>query len=284
MDFYYKSNNLNLKNIKMKASVIISFYQKIEYLKLVLAGFERQSEREFEIIIADDGSNSSISNQIEELSRVISYPVLHVWQEDKGFRKNKILNRAVASSNSDYIIFVDGDCVPHFRFVEEHFKSSERKICFTGRRVNLSQKFTDKLKEGNVKKGYLEKNLHLMIFDGLFGKSNYVEKGFYVKNNFLRKIFNRKKRGLLGCNFSLFKEDLLSINGFDERYEAPSIGEDSDIQFRLELNGVKIKSLNNIAVQYHLYHKLQPRLKKNLDLFNNIKSEKTAFTKFGIKK
>ena len=61
MDFYYKSNNFNLKNIKMKASVIISFYQKIEYLKLVLAGFERQSEREFEIIIADDGSNSSIS-------------------------------------------------------------------------------------------------------------------------------------------------------------------------------------------------------------------------------
>jgi glycosyltransferase involved in cell wall biosynthesis len=268
----------------MKASVIISFYQKIEYLNLVLAGFERQTERDFEIIIADDGSNSSVVNQIEELSRAISFPVLHVWHEDRGFRKNKILNRAVVSSNSDYLIFIDGDCVPHFRFVEEHLKSSNREICSTGRRVNLSQKFTDKLREEKVQKGYLEKNINLMVFDGLFGKSNYVEKGFYVKNNFLRKIFNKKKRGLLGCNFSLFKEDMLSINGFDERYEAPSIGEDSDIQFRLELNGVKIKPLNNIAVQYHLYHKLQPRLQKNLDLYNKIKSEKFTFTKFGIKK
>ena len=267
----------------MNASVIISFYKNIKYLKLVLSGFERQSERDFEIIIADDGSESTVGNQIEELSRVISFPVSQVWQEDKGFRKNKILNRAIDSSNSDYIIFVDGDCVPHFKFVEEHLTNCERGFCLTGRRVNLSQKFTDKLKEGNVKKGYLEKKLHLMILDGLFGKSNYVEKGFYVKNNFLRKIFNEKKRGLLGCNFSLFKKDLLSINGFDERYEAPSIGEDSDIQFRLELNGVKIKSLNNIAVQYHLYHKLQPRLQKNLDLFNQIKSENIFFTKHGIK-
>jgi len=267
----------------MKTSVIISFYQNIEYLKLVLAGFERQTERDFEIIIADDGSDSSVINQIEELSRVVSFPVLHIWQEDKGFRKNKILNRAIESSNSDYLIFVDGDCVPHIRFVEEHLKSSKKKICLTGRRVNLSQKFTGKLSVEKVTNGFLDKNILSMIIDGLFGKSNYVEKGFYVKSNFLRKFFNKKKRGLLGCNFSLFKEDLLSINGFDERYEAPSIGEDSDVQFRLELNGIKIKSLNNIAVQYHLYHKLQPRLQKNLDLFNKSKSEQTAFTKFGIK-
>lgn len=267
----------------MKASVIISFYQNIEYLKLVLAGFERQTERDFEIIIADDGSDENIIHKIEELSKQIPYSLIHVWQEDKGFRKNKILNKAIESSNADYIIFVDGDCVPHFKFVEEHLNYSGKKICLTGRRVNLSKKISDKLSVENVSTGYLDKNILSMIIDSLFGKSNYVEKGFYVKNNFLRKIINKKKRGLLGCNFSLFKEDLLSINGFDERYEAPSIGEDSDVQFRLELNGIKIKSLNNIAVQYHLYHKLQPRLQKNLDLFNKIKSEQTAFTKFGIK-
>ncbi len=268
----------------MNASVIISFYKNIEYLKLVLAGFERQTERDFEIIIADDGSDENVTHQIEDLSKQISFRLIHVWQEDKGFRKNKILNGAIVTSNSDYLIFVDGDCVPHIKFVEEHLKSSEKKICLTGRRVNLSQKFTGKLSVENISTGYLDKNIFSMALDGLFGKSNYVEKGFYVKNNFLRKFFNKKKRGLLGCNFSLFKQDILSINGFDERYEAPSIGEDSDIQFRLELNGIKIKSLNNIAVQYHLFHKLQPRLQKNIDLFNLVKSEMTAFTKFGINK
>jgi hypothetical protein len=91
-----------------------------------------------------------------------------------------------------------------------------------------------------------------------------------------------KKRGILGCNFSIHKKDLLNINGFDERYEAPSIGEDSDIQFRLELTGVQIKSLNNIAVQYHLYHKLQERPQKNLDLFQEVKKMRLSFTPFGI--
>ncbi len=76
---------------------------------------------------------------------------------------------------------------------------------------------------------------------------------------------------------------MLNINGFDERYEAPSIGEDSDVQFRLELNRVKIFSLNHIAVQYHLYHKLLERPQENLTLFNKIKEEKLTFTPFGIK-
>jgi len=268
----------------MKTSLIISFYQKIEYLKLVLAGLERQTERMFEIIIADDGSDSSVVNQVEELTKEISFRVIHVLQEDKGFRKNKILNSAIVSSNTNYLIFIDGDCVPHSRFVEEHLNYKNEKTCLTGRRVNLSQKFTNKLTIEKVRENYLEKNFHSMIIDGLFGKSDYVEKGFYVKNNFLRKQFNKKQRGLLGCNFSLFKEDLLSINGFDERYEAPSIGEDSDVQFRLKLNGVRIRSLNNIAIQYHLYHKLQPRPQKNLNLFNKVKAEKEFFTLFGIKK
>ena len=111
-----------------------------------------------------------------------------------------------------------------------------------------------------------------------------VEKGFYLQNKFLRKTLNKKYRGLLGCNFSLYKKDILAINGFDERYEAPSIGEDSDVEFRLSLNGVNVKSLNHIAVQYHLYHKLQERLKKNLDLFEDVKKDKLPFTKFGISK
>lgn len=264
------------------ASVIISFYNKIDYLKLVLAGFEIQTYKNFEIIIADDGSEEKVVKEIESIASDYPFRIKHIWQEDKGFRKNKILNQAILASESDYLIFIDGDCVPHSHFVEGHIEYKSSGVALTGRRVNLSQRITNLLTPQKIKDGFLEKNFHLLIEDGLFGKSFDVEKGLYFESRLLRKLFNRKSRGLLGCNFSLHKKDILDINGFDERYEAPSIGEDSDVQFRLELKGIKIKSLNHIAVQYHLYHKLQKRPQKNLDLFEEVKNSKLAFTKYGL--
>jgi glycosyltransferase involved in cell wall biosynthesis len=268
----------------IKTSVIAAFYNNINYLKLVLAGFERQTEKAFELIIADDGSNEGIVKEIETIASNYSFRIKHIWHPDKGFRKNKILNQAILASSSGYLIFIDADCIPHSKFVEEHINENQENIVLTGRRVNLSQKLTNLLTEENVRDGFLEMNTLRMIEDAIFGKSNYVEKGFYFENKFLRKLFNKKSRGLLGCNFSLFKKDILAINGFDERYEAPSIGEDSDVQFRLELNGTKVKSVNHIAVQYHLYHKLQERLQKNLDLFEVVKKSNLAFTAYGLKK
>ena len=268
----------------VKTSVIAAFYNNIKYLKLVLAGFERQKEKNFEIIITDDGSTEGVVREIESIASNYSFRIKHIWHPDKGFRKNKILNQAILSYENDYLIFIDSDCVPHSRFVEEHLKEKETKTVLTGRRVNLSQKITNELTEQNVRDGFLEKNYLKIIDDGLFGKSYDVEKGFYLENKILRKTLNKKYRGLLGCNFSLYKKDIVAINGFDERYEAPSIGEDSDIEFRLGLNGVKVKSLNHIAVQYHLYHKLQERLQKNLDLFEEVKKSKISHTPFGLKK
>lgn len=268
----------------IKASVIAAFYNRIDFLKLVLAGFERQTEKNFELIIADDGSKEEVVEQIKGLSDKYFFRIRHIWQEDKGFRKNKILNRAITESESDYLIFIDADCIPHRSFVEGHLNFSEKNISLTGRRVNLSEKITRRLSEKNVRDGFLERKIFTLIADGIFGKSVDVEKGIYLSNKFLLKFFNRKKRGLLGCNFSLFKEDILSINGFDERYEAPSIGEDSDVQFRLGLSGIKVKSINHAAVQYHLFHQLQERPSKNLELFEQVKRTKVSFTPFGLKK
>lgn len=265
-----------------EATVIAAFYNKIDYLKLVLSGFERQTNKNFEVIIADDGTSEDIVKEIESISENYSFHIKHIWQEDKGFRKNRILNQAILAANTDYLIFIDADCIPHSHFVEEHIKNSSIQICLTGRRVNLSEKITKQLTEEKVKEGFLENLNSILIIDGLFGKSFDVEKGFYFKNNFLRNYFNSKMRGVLGCNFSLYKKDMLRINGFDERYEAPSIGEDSDVQFRLELIGIKIKSLNNIAVQYHLYHKLQERPQQNLELFEKVKNSRIPATPFGL--
>ncbi len=268
----------------MKATIIISFYNKINYLKLLFSGFELQSEQDFEVIIADDGSDKDVVNQIKKLVYEQRFPVKHLWHENLGFRKNKILNKAIVEANSDYIVFIDGDCVPHSKFVEEHIRNQEEKTALTGRRVNLSEKITNTLTPEKISERYLENRFHKIIFDGIFGKSYDVEKGFYLKSKLLSKSFNKKERGLLGCNMSMWKKDLLAINGFDERYVAPSIGEDSDLQFRLELKGVRIKSLNNIAVQYHLYHKLLPRKDENLQLFEKVKSSGKARTDFGIEK
>jgi glycosyltransferase involved in cell wall biosynthesis len=266
----------------VKTSVITAFYNNIHYLKLVLAGFERQTEKNFELIIADDGSCEEVVREIESIASNYSFRIKHIWHPDKGFRKNKILNQAILTASSEYLILIDSDCVPHSRFVEEHLKEKEINTVLTGRRVNLSQKITNELTEQNIRDDFIEKNYLKIIDDGLFGKSYDVEKGFYLENKLLRSTLNKKYRGLLGCNFSLYKKDILAINGFDERYEAPSIGEDSDVEFRLALNGVKVKSLNHIAVQYHLYHKLQERLQKNLDLFEEVKKSSIAYTPFGL--
>ncbi|MDP4115153.1 MAG: glycosyltransferase [Bacteroidota bacterium] len=265
-------------------SIIISFYNNIHYLKILLAGFDAQSFKDFEVIIADDGSRKEVIKQLDEIKNDYSFPIKHIWHEDKGFRKNKIYNRAIMEAGSGYLIFVDGDCVPHKDFVKEHFLNKENNCCLTGRRVNLSGRITIGLTPVKVKAGYLDRSLVKLFMDSLLNATSSAEKGIYIKNKFLRKLFNKKKRGLLGCNMSIHKEDVLAINGFDERYEAPSIGEDTDIQYRLELAGVKIKSLNNIAIQYHLYHKLLPRPQENLDLFEQVKKERRYFTPYGIKK
>ncbi len=264
------------------ASVIISFYNRIDYLELVLAGFEHQTFNDFEIIIADDGSDAEYAQEIELISKNFPVPITHVWHEDKGWRKNKILNLAIQACASEYLIIIDGDCIPHGEFVNEHFQNRMKGISLTGRRVNLSKKITNEISSAKVRNGFLDNGMFNLILDGLFGKSFDVEKGFYFKSDFLRKYFNKKQRGILGCNFSLHKDELIAINGFDERYLAPSIGEDSDVQFRYELNGGKIKSLNNIAVQYHLYHKIQPRPEVNLLLFEKVKESRNYFTPFGI--
>jgi glycosyltransferase involved in cell wall biosynthesis len=266
----------------INTSLIISFYNNIKYLKLILVGLERQSFRDFEIIIADEGSTQNSVNEIEKHSLKLPFPLKHVWQEDKKFRKNKILNKAVCAASSDYVIFIDGDCVPHSLFIKEHYENKREGTCFTGRRVNLSPKITSLLTEENIRNGYLENRTLSLVMDGLFGRSYDVEKGFYTSSRIVRNILNRKKRGILGCNFSLYKSDLLKINGFDERYEGPSVGEDSDIQYRLELIGIKIDSLKYMAVQYHLYHERQHHPKENLDLFAKVKLSAVSYTPFGI--
>jgi len=267
-----------------RASIIISVYNRIDYLRLVLAGLEIQTCKDFEVIISDDGSNAEFIQALQELIKSSSLKIKHNWHPDEGFRKNMILNKSIQLSVSDYLIFIDGDCIPHPHFIEEHLKHTENKVCLCGRRINLSKRITKKLTPEKVKNNYLQRFTTAieMFFDFFRLKLYHVMNGFYVKNRLLLKYLNRKERGLLGSNFSLHKADLIAINGFDERYTKPTFGEDSDIEFRLRLTKEKFKPLMNIAVQYHCYHVELPRPLENKELFEKIVKEERAYTLFGI--
>ena len=265
-------------------TVVVSFYNKIEYLRLIVAALERQSFRDFEIVVADDGSRQEVVEEVKAIIHKTPLSIQHVWHEDKGFRKTKILNEAIRQSRSAYLIFMDGDCIPHWKFVEEHYNSREKHVLLAGRRVDLSEKLSKHLNVDDIKRGYLEGPFQLqLVADGIFGKSSRVIKGIYVKSWILRRFLNRSMKGVLGSNFSIHKEDLEAINGFDERYEAPAVGEDSDIELRLMWNNVRIKMVKNIAIQYHIHHKKLPRPDENMRLFELVKKDRRSFTPYGLR-
>ncbi len=269
---------------QLKATVILSVYNKLNFLKLVLAGFEIQTEKSFEIIISDDGSEPDFTNALPAIIEASPLKMRHNWHEDDGFRKNKILNRSVVMARAPYLIFVDGDCIPHPHFVAEHLQNAQPGTCLAGRRVDLSGRITKLLTPENVKNGILQSagTAMGMLYDYSRGKLFHMMNGFYARNSALRRFFNRKERGLLGANFSIFKADMLSINGFDERYNQPTFGEDSDVELRLRLNKVVIKPVMNMAVMYHCWHKLLPRPSESKALYELAVREARPFTPFGI--
>lgn len=268
---------------KPKASVIISIYNKFDFLERVLAGFEVQTVKDFEVILADDGSNAHTVEAIKSYQQSSALLLRHIWHEDKGFRKTRIMNKAVVAAAADYLIFVDGDCIPHPRFVEEHLAHATPGVVACGRRANLSEKLSKWLTADRIRKGGLKNSFSAsLLLDSIVGSSRDAEKAIYIRNSPLKALFPQKFRGLLGCNFSLHKNDLLDINGFDERYEAPAAGEDTDPEYRLGWAGKRFISVKNYAIQYHLYHKLLPRPEQSQAVLRQVLKEKQAYTPYGI--
>jgi glycosyltransferase involved in cell wall biosynthesis len=237
-----------------KITLIVSVYNKPEVLRLVLAACVRQSFTAFEIIIADDGSGTGVGDVVTEARGVSLLPIIHLWHEDRGWRKNVILNNAIRASRGEHLVFIDGDCLPSRHFLLDHWNEREEHRVLLGRRVETSERWSKELTIRAVQTGEFEKLGGREILDGLTGRSLRVEDGIRMPSRFLRRLLMRTVRGMLGSNFSVAKEDLVAVNGFDELYDGPGCGEDSDLQFRLSLAGVTGKSLRNLAIQYHIWH------------------------------
>ncbi len=265
-----------------KVSIIISVYNKVKELELIFYALKIQSFKEFEIVIAEDGIDTEMQKLINDWRKKNLFPLKHVSQEDIGFRKNKILNEAVRSSSCSYLIFIDGDCIPHSDFVRAHFENREENTVLCGRRVNLTKSISGKINKENIQNyDYQKIKLSEIIYSSLNRKNSghnfNIEEGFIYKNKTLRKVLMNEDEHILGCNFSIQKSLLKKINGFDENYIGPGLGEDSDIEYRLRLTGAKFKSVRNLAVQYHMYHPKTKEEPKNMEYFNKVKEKNEYF-------
>lgn len=235
-------------------SLVITVYNKPENLRLVLAACARQAFTDFEVVIADDGSGPEVREVVTKARREYPFPIIHLWHEDGGWRKNIMLNNGIRAAQAEHIVFIDGDCLPGRHFLLDHWNEREPNRVLLGRRVETSQRWSKALTLDTVRSGEFERYGLREWMDGFAGRSLRVEDGIRMPSRLLRRMLLRNVRGMLGSNFSVAKKDLVAINGFDELYDGPGCGEDSDVQYRLSLIGVTGKSLRNLAIQYHIWH------------------------------
>jgi len=244
----------------MKISLIAAVYKDIEALSVIVEALKMQTYKNFELIVAEDNNASEMRDYVTSIKDL---EVIHVYQEDMGVRKSRSQNNAIMASTGEYLIFIDGDCIPHSKFIEGHAILAEDKKVLSGRRSNLGPKYSQKLRSKKLKPLEFEK-LFLRKFISISRDSQegHVEEGFWLnpKGFFFKTFLKERNTQLLGCNFSCYRKDMVSINGFDEGYGASPLSDDTDISWRLKALGLDLKSCRNVANVFHLFHK-----RKNTD-------------------
>lgn len=266
-------------------SVIISTYNALEWLKKTLWGYAVQTTKDFEIVIADDGSNEETRDFLEIVSQTYPVPIIHVWQEDEGFQKSRILNKAILACNSDYILMSDGDCIAKNNFVEQHLKYREPGYFLSGGYFKLPLDISEAITEEDV--------IQQRCFDINWLKDKGLKSSF--KNNKLTakgskatilNIVTPTNASWNGHNASGWKKDILAVNGFDERMQYG--GQDRELGERMINMGYKSKQIRYSALCIHLDHprgyKTEDTLKKNAAIRKNTRSKGYAYTYYGIKK
>lgn len=268
-----------------KISVIVSTYNAEEWLEKVLWGFNQQTFKDFEVVIADDGSRDTTKELIEKTSLLVSYPIIHVWQEDDGFQKSMILNKAVVACRSEYIIMTDGDCIPREDFVQVHYINKQPGYFISGGYYMLPMNISKLISLDDIEQQ--------RCFNINWLKEKGIPKTF--KNNkltatgILSKLLNwitPTNASWNGHNSSGWKKDIENVNGFDERMQYG--GQDRELGERLFNFGIKSKQLRYSAVCVHLDHKrgykTPESIAKNVGIRKKTKQEKRVWTHYGITK
>jgi glycosyltransferase involved in cell wall biosynthesis len=227
------------------ASVLLATYNQPEQLALALCGYARQSTHDFEVVIADDGSDERTRAVIERHRDEFPVPLRHIWQEDQGFWKAAAVNRAVLQTDSEYLIFSDGDCIPSRTFVQEHLEARRTGCFVVGGNVRLDREVTERLTVEDVRAGRVDRLGTPWQRADLW--LTHVKSLWYIRTG------KRRRPRLLGLNFSLDRATFFELNGIDQTFH--NVGkEDSDLRNRMLLHGIRPISLWHRARVFHQFH------------------------------
>lgn len=246
----------------MIISVIVPVYNRFENFRSLFLCLLKQNKKFDELIIADDGSNENIINYITDLLPKVNFKIKHIYHEDKGFRKTRILNEAVKNSMGDLLIFCDQDLIFGEDYVERMSETEEKefRMCRPCNTEEIEKNEIIKKLESGVEYKKCIENIPIEY-------ENSVNKA--LKKDRVRRILKRlklKKRGikLLGMSYSLWKKDYRNINGYDEKY----IGwgyEDDDFGNRLTASGVRGIEVYTDQILLHLWHQVSSSKKESLN-------------------
>jgi glycosyltransferase involved in cell wall biosynthesis len=232
-------------------SVIVSTYNREDALDAVLRALSRQSDRNFEIVVADDGSGPATARVVHEWALRTKLPIKHVWHEDRGFRLSAIRNRGIRASAGAYVLFLDGDCIARPDFVAAHRRLAESGWFVTGTRILLSPDFTHRiLREGLEPESW---GLARWLVPRSRGELNRFAPLLDLRLGEMRKLTARRWRGARGSNMAFWRADLNKVDGFDGSFSGWG-REDSDLFIRLIRAGVRRKDGRFATGVLHLWH------------------------------
>jgi glycosyltransferase involved in cell wall biosynthesis len=232
-------------------SVVVATYNREDALAAALRALSRQSDRRFEVIVADDGSGAATADAVEAWKPRLGVPLKHVWHEDRGFRLAEIRNCAIRASAGGYCIFLDGDCIARPGFVAAHRALAEPAHFVTGNRILLSRLLSERiLREGLEPECW---SLGRFLAHRWRGELNRAAPLIRLPLGPLRKLGGRRWLGARGSNMAFFRADLERVDGFDASYTGWG-REDSDLFVRLIRNGVRRKDGRFATAVLHLWH------------------------------
>jgi glycosyltransferase involved in cell wall biosynthesis len=232
-------------------SVIVTTYNREDALDAVLRSLARQSDRNFEVIVADDGSRAATAWMVDAWKGKIGQGVEHVWHEDRGFRAAEIRNRAILASRGTYCIFLDGDCIARPDFVAAHRRLAEPGWFVTGNRILFSPALTAQVLREKLSPERW--SLVNFVVQRLRGGINRVTALLRLPLGPLRRLRQKVWRGARSANLAVWRSDLARVDGFDADYSGWG-KEDSDIIVRLLRAGVWRKDGVFATGVLHLWH------------------------------
>lgn len=269
----------------MKQSVIISTYNQPEWLCKVLHGYLYQTFRDFEVLIADDGSDERTNEVIENFRRISNYPIRHIWHADDGYRRQTILNITLQEVEHEYILMTDGDCIPRPDFLEIHARHAQPGHFLSGGYCKLPMGLSKELTPEDIESGRAFDPGYLRDH-GLKELSPSLRISLPVSLSSLMDKVTPTKPTWNNCNASGWTDDLIAVNGFNEDMQYG--GADRELGERLANHGVTGLQIRNQAIVLHLDHKrgykTPETMKKNRAIRDEVIATKSTWCERGIVK